>query len=189
MAKKLVHEQKRKQIIEKIDEEYFEETMLKFFLIAYAPISIEEKLVYVEKFIFEIDSWAITDSFVPALKIKSEEREVFWKFILQYTKSENTFEVRFAVVSMLNYYLTEQYVDKVIAILDNIDHEGYYVKMAVAWTLAEIGIKFYEKFITYFQSEKNRLDKFTYNKALQKMIESYRINSEQKDILKKLKRR
>jgi len=36
---------------------------------------------------------------------------------------------------------------------------------------------------------KNNLDKFTFNKTLQKMRESYRIDSEQKNLLKSMKRR
>ena len=58
--------------------------------------------------------------------------------------------------------------------------------MGVAWTIAEIAIKFNEKAMRYLNG-KNNLDKFTYNKSLQKMIESYRISNEQKQILKKMK--
>ena len=50
----------------------------------------------------------------------------------------------------------------------------------------EIGVKYNEKLLKYLNS-KNNLDKFTYNKTLQKMIESYRISKEQKIILKEMK--
>ena len=60
--------------------------------------------------------------------------------------------------------------------------------MAIAWTLSEIGIKYYSKLIEYMNSKTNNLDKFTYNKTLQKMRESYRINNIQKDELKKMKK-
>lgn len=36
---------------------------------------------------------------------------------------------------------------------------------------------------------KNNLDKFTFNKTLQKMRESYRIDDEQKELLKNMKRK
>ena len=80
-------------------------------------------------------------------------------------------------------------VDEVINILNNISHDGYYVKMGVAWCLCEIGIKYNKKFMKYMKSKDNKLDKFTYNKALQKMIESYRIDDCQKDILRQMKRK
>ncbi len=187
LAKKILKED-WKVVLESLKDEYFEEVLLKGFVIAYLPISLEEKLPLIQSFIPLMDSWAITDSFVPTLKVKKKDLELFWNFILPYIKSAQEFEVRFAIISMLDYYLTEEYVDQVITMLDSITHQGYYVKMAVAWTLAEIGIKFSEKAMTYLQSE-NHLDKFTYNKTLQKMIESYRINSEQKDILRKMKRK
>ena len=60
--------------------------------------------------------------------------------------------------------------------------------MGVAWTLAEIGIK-YNDIAMEFLKGKNNLDKFTYNKTLQKMIESYRITDEQKVELRKMKRK
>ena len=56
---------------------------------------------------------------------------------------------------MLDYYIREEYVNEVIKILDNIKHEGYYVKMAIAWTLAEIGIKFNNILMTYLESDNN----------------------------------
>jgi 3-methyladenine DNA glycosylase AlkD len=89
---------------------------------------------------------------------------------------------------MLDYYIIEDHVDKVIKVIEEIQNDAYYVQMAKAWILAEIGIKFNDKAMKYLQSS-NNLNKFTYNKTLQKMIESYRISEEQKILLKKMKRK
>lgn len=174
------------QFMRKENLEYFEEVILQGFVIAYSKLEFKEKLEYIKLFIPKIDSWAISDSFVPALKIKSKNLEEYWSFILPYSKSTKEFEIRFLVISMLDYYLIDEYIDKVIGILKNIKHDGYYVKMAVAWTIAEIGVKFNEKAIKILES--NNLDKFTHNKAIQKMIESYRINDNQKNLLRKMKK-
>lgn len=88
---------------------------------------------------------------------------------------------------MLDYYITEEYIDRVIKTIDDIKNDAYYVQMAKAWVIAEIGIKFNSKAMEYLKGE-NKLDKFTYNKALQKMIESYRISDEQKVILRNMKK-
>ena len=37
--------------------------------------------------------------------------------------------------------------------------------------------------------EKNHLDDFTYNKALQKIIESFRVSPDDKDIIRGMKRK
>lgn len=187
-AKEIVKENNWEKFVKNDKVKYFEEVLLQGLIIGYSKITFKEKLEYIKIFVPRIDSWAISDTFVPTLKIKQKELEEYWKFILLYTKSKKEYEVRFSIISMLDYFITEEYVDEVIKNLDKINHEGYYVKMGVAWTLAEIGIKFNNKAMKYLEG-KNNLDKFTFNKTLQKMIESYRISDSQKDILRKMKRK
>lgn len=166
--------------------QYFEEVILQGLIICYSKMDFDEKLEYLNDYVLKIDSWAINDTVVPTLKVKKCDLEKYWEYILPYTKSSLEFEVRFAVVSMLDYFIIDDYVDKVLIQLNKISHDGYYVKMAVAWALAEIGIKYHEKAINFLK-ENSSLDKFTYNKALQKMIESYRISDKQKENIKKMK--
>lgn len=167
---------------------YFEEVILQGLLIAYSKIDFNKKLELISKFIIRVDSWAMTDTVVPTLKIKSVNYKKYWLFINKYINSKKEFEIRFAVISMLDYYINDEYVDKVIKVLDTIEHDGYYVKMGVAWTLAEIGIKYNSKLLEYLKGN-NNLDDFTFNKTLQKMIESYRIEDEQKILLRAMKRK
>ena len=186
LAKELAEED-YKYYINSIENKYFEEIILEGLIIGYCKVDIYEKLELIKEFVPKIDSWSITDTFCPTLKIKEKDLEKVWNFIMPYLKSNKEFEVRFAIIMMLDYYITDQYVDEVIECLDKVDNEGYYAKVAVAWTLAEIGIKYYDKLIKYLKGN-NKLDTFTYNKTLQKLRESYRISSEQKEELKKMKR-
>lgn len=186
LAKELAEED-YKYYINSIENKYFEEIILEGLIIGYCKVDIYEKLELIKEFVPKIDSWSITDTFCPTLKIKEKDLEKVWDFIMPYLKSNKEFEVRFAIIMMLDYYITDQYVDEVIECLDKVDNEGYYAKMAVAWTLAEIGIKYYDKLIKYLKGN-NKLDTFTYNKTLQKLRESYRISSEQKEELKTMKR-
>ena len=70
--------------------------------------------------------------------------------------------------------------------------------MAVAWAYSICFVKFYDKTKEHFEKDlaKNskqnndrqiKIDKFTYNKSIQKAIESYRLSKEQKDELRNLK--
>lgn len=190
-AKKFVKENDGKTYLDealKGKDKYFEEVLFQGLVIGYTKMKLEEKIEYIKLFIPKIDSWAITDTVIPTFKFKKKELAQVWKFILPYTKSEKEFEVRFAVIVMLDYFIVPQYVGKVIKTLDGIKNDAYYAEMAIAWTLAEIGIKFNDKLITYLKGD-NHLDKFTYNKTLQKMIESYRISEEQKAELRSMKRK
>ena len=58
--------------------------------------------------------------------------------------------------------------------------------MAEAWLLCEMYIKF-PKETTHFL-EKNNLNKFTQNKAISKIHDSYRVSKEEKELLNILKR-
>lgn len=189
LAKEILKENDNwEEFAKKENVKYFEEVILQGLIIAYSKMELKEKEDYIKRFVPRIDSWAINDTFVPTLKIKDKDLKEYWNFILPYTKSDKEFEVRFAVISMLDYFITDEYVDEVLKELNNVTHEGYYVKMGVAWTLAEVGIKYNSKLMELLEGE-NKLDKFTYNKTLQKMIESYRIDNNQKDILRKMKRK
>lgn len=187
LAQKIVKEDDWQAFLKQAQDDYFEEVLLQGLVIAYAKIEMDEKLAYLKWFIPKIDSWEICDTFCPTLKIKPQELSKVWEFIQPYLQSSQEFDVRFAVIMMLNYYLIDEYIDQVLQNLDQVTHEGYYAKMAVAWTIAEIGVKFNKKAMQYLKGD-NHLDKFTYNKALQKMRESYRIEQGQKEILKQMKR-
>ena len=190
-AKKFVKENDSKAYLDEAlrdKDKYFEEVLFQGLVIGYTKMELEEKIEYIKLFIPKIDSWAITDTVIPTFKFNEKELVQVWKFILPYTKSEKEFEVRFAVIVMLDYFIVSQYVDKIIKTLDGIKNDAYYAEMAIAWTLAEIGIKFNDKLMTYLKGD-NHLDKFTYNKTLQKMIESYRISDEQKVELRSMKRK
>ncbi|MCX4303009.1 MAG: DNA alkylation repair protein [Clostridia bacterium] len=187
LAQTLLKEYGLQKVLDNSTDQYFEGVLLQGLVIAYSKISFSEKIPYIKEFVPKIDSWAISDTFTPTLKPKNDELELAWNFIIPYTKSDKEFDIRFAVIMMLDYFITEEYVDKVIKELDKIHHNGYYVKMAVAWTIAEIATKFNDKAIKYLQN--NNLDNFTHNKAIQKMRESYRISKEQKEFLKTLKRK
>lgn len=186
-AQELFKEKDWKQTIEEIDDEYYEEIMLQGMLIGQAKNEdINTILKYVEKYVPKIDNWAICDVFCAGLKITKKYKKEMWNFIQKYLKSDKEFEIRFAVVMILDYYIDEEYLKEDFKIFDDIKHEGYYVKMAVAWAISVCLIKYYEDTIEYLKTSK--IDNWTYNKAIQKAIESYRISDNQKNFLRKLKK-
>ena len=153
-------------------------------------IGLEKKLDFeqIENYVKLIDNWAVCDVFCAGLKQVKKHKEEMWQYIEKYLNSKKEYEVRFAVVIMLDFYIEEKYIEKVLERLRKIKHEGYYAKMAVAWAYSICFIKFYEKTKEEFKNiNKKTLDKFIYNKSLQKAIESYRLNNKQKEELRKMK--
>ena len=185
-AKELYNNGKIEEILI-IKPKYAEEAMLQGMIIGFIKNKeINKILEYIEKFIPSINNWAICDVFCAGLKITKKYPEEMWNFIIKYIYSDKEFEIRFGLVMMLDYYILDKYIDEIFKIVEEVNHDGYYVKMAKAWLLSICYIKYSEKTLEYLK--KSKLDDFTYNKTLQKIIESYRVTKENKEVIRKMKR-
>ena len=176
-----------RKFIAKNESEYFEEIMLQGMVIGYAETDIEEILQYIHEFVPKIDNWSVCDSFCVGLKFTKNNMERVWNFIQAFISSKEEYEIRFGVVMLIFFYVNQEYIDRVLIVIDNIKHDGYYVKMAVAWAISICFVKFPERTMEYLKN--NTLDNFTYNKSLQKVIESMQVDKETKEIIKSMKRK
>ena len=184
-AKELNRKYSLNELLKEIDDTLYEEIMLQGMLIGLSK-NIEEVLKYTKTFIPKIDNWAICDVFCAGLKNTKKYKKEMWNFIQKYLNSDKEFEIRFGIVIILDYYIDEEHLDKNFEIFQKIKNDNYYVKMAIAWAISICLIKYYDKTIKYLK--KAKLDDWTYNKSLQKAIESYRISDEQKEYLRKMKK-
>lgn len=168
-------------------DDTFEEVMLQGMVIGYCKADLEETLKLAEAYIPKINSWSLCDCFCSGLKITEKNRSRVWDFIQPYLTSALEYKIRFGVVMLLGYYVMPEYAPLAFAHFDRIKHEGYYVKMAVAWAISVYFIKLPELTMQYLK--KNELDSFTYNKALQKITESFRVDIETKEIIRSRRRK
>lgn len=115
---------------------------------------LEQKLDMLGRFVPAIDNWAVCDFFCSGAKwIAKGERSIVWERIKGYFTSLREFEVRFAVVAGMVYFLDEKWRDNVLTAIASIDYENirsayspgqvsgnppYYVRMAVAWLLSRL---------------------------------------------------
>lgn len=183
-AKELYKNNKLSEI--KIGNKYYEELVIQGMIIGFQTKEpIEEVIKQIKEFVPKINSWAVCDVFCAGLKITKKYPKEIFNLIQGYLKSEKEYELRFAIVMLLDYYINDEYIDKVLQTLNNVKSDKYYVQMASAWAISICLIKYYEKTILFL--EKCKLDKFTYNRAIQKAIESYRIQDNKKQELRKMK--
>ena len=186
-AKELSKEIVLEDYLKQANSDYYEEIMLQGMLIGLSKEKPEKILEYLRKFIPKIDNWAVCDVTCAGLKFVKKNKKLVWDFLQEYLKSEKEFEVRFALVMLLDFYIEAEYIEEILVICNQTRQEGYYVKMAVAWLISICYIKFPTQTMLFLQD--NQLDDFTYQKALQKIIESYRVTEEEKCLLRKMKRR
>ena len=197
----------------KDEDFYFEERMLRGMIISYASKDMDEMLPYIEAFIPLVDNWSICDSVFMGMEIFQKNRERAWKFIEPYLQSHKEYEVRVALIVMMQHLLkcdkngkkiarlrtvdvsalsdvTEEkglYIDRVLKEVDKVDTTDYYASMAASWLIAEAFCCY--PYHTYEYMIICNLDDRTYNKGIQKIVESRIPTDEVKNLLRGMKRR
>lgn len=172
-------------LINNIMEKYYEEVMLKGFIIG--NFNLDKKIIkkYISEHIVKLSDWSLCDTFVSSLKIVKKYPEFFWKLVLKELKSKNEYHVRFSLVMILNYYISDQYKNEIFKIIKEVNLDKYYVKMANAWLISYMFIYYFDD--TYHFISNNLFDNWTRRKGITKAIESREITKEQKDRLRKLR--
>lgn len=164
----------------------FEEDMLKGMVIGYAPCPLEERLRRIRAFVPSIRDWSVCDSFCAGLKFTNTNKDAVWEFLQPYFASEREYDIRFACVMMLDYYNDQEHLAQNLRILDRLGSKPQYALMAVAWALSMLYVRFPEQVEPYLAE--SRLDRKTYNAALQKIIESRKVDPAQRKRIRQMKR-
>jgi 3-methyladenine DNA glycosylase AlkD len=160
--------------------------LLQALVIAGAPCEYGERLEWLEDFIPSITNWAVCDCLCSSLKSAKQHLPETWEFLQPYLCSREEFSLRFAVVMLMDHFLTEDYIDRVLKILQAIRHDGYYVNMAVAWAVSTAFVRFRDKTLNLLESQ--CLPVWVQNKSIQKCRESRRISEADKAYLATLRR-
>lgn len=187
IAKILIKQYGSEILLENIGSKYYEEAMLQGLIIGYSKFNIDELQHNLEKFIPKIDNWATCDITCSTIKLKENELQPMWQFLQKYAYSENEFEARFVIVMWLDNFLNDTYICDILNCLSNIKNDAYYVKMAIAWLLSVAFVK-QRNATLHFLKNTDCLDDFTYNKTLQKIIESFRVSEQDKELIRNMKK-
>ena len=164
--------------------ESFDYVLLCGLLITHVRLNDQTAIDLTKQYLPHVDSWAHIDIFVE--KKRRFAGEMWQDFALECLRSEAEFTVRYGVVSLMTNFLDEAHIDQVFAALRKVKHDGYYVKMALAWLYATAAVNFFE--LTLAELENEHIDAWTRNKAYQKMRESRRFTPRQQQIILKNKR-
>ena len=136
-----------------------------------------------DKFLPFVDNWSVCDTL--KCKILLSDIDRFYKYLVSCINSKNIYQVRFAFVMMLTYFINEEYIDKCNSLAINYHTDEYYINMAIAWYFSYALIYQYDKTIYIFENK--LLSKWIHNKSIQKALDSFRISNDNKNYLKKLR--
>ena len=169
-----------KDFIRSLPHKFFEENQLHAFIISeYRDFDIA--VMAVDKFLPYVDNWATCDQMSP--KIFAKNADKLLPYIKKWIKSKNVYTVRFAVLSLMRYFMDDKFDEKYADMVLKIKSDEYYVNMMRAWYFATAAAKQFNRvFLCFF-----KLDDWTRRCAIQKACESYRVSDENKVKLKSIK--
>ncbi len=171
------------EFLQQLPHTYYEENNLHGALLSIMYQDVEELLIQIERFLPYVDNWATCDTMSP--KVFRKDLPLVYSYVKKWLRSRETYTVRFALVMMLGFFLGDAFEPEMLQMAAEVTSEEYYVKMAIAWYFSVALVKQYDAAIGYFTSPV--LEPWTHNKALQKAVESRRIDYETKMYLKTLK--
>ena len=181
----------------------YEETVIWGYLINLEKYSFDEQLVMLGRYVPVLDNWAVCDSYCAHAKwMVRADKVALWAFLERWFDSESEFEVRFAVVVAMCYFLNEEWLDKVFERINSLDFdrikskyksvkgkpkeaqqgtvqgaEPYYVRMGVAWLLATALAKFPDQTRAFVRS--SNLPGDVVKLYIRKARESFRTRTEE----------
>lgn len=150
-----------KEFISIMNHNYHEEVLIHGLILGY----IKDPMNYFDDYIKYMNDWQSCDITISNMKYFKYNQDI--NYIKKYLYH------RVGYVILLTYYIKDEYIDELYNIVDNYNSDNYYVKMAVAWLLSYLIIYDKNRAVKYLK--KSKLDDFTYNKGIQKAIESKKI--------------
>ncbi|MGD7407560.1 DNA alkylation repair protein, partial [Ralstonia pseudosolanacearum] len=139
-----------------------------------------------KEYIKKIDNWALCDSFCSSIRIVRNYKEKYFNESIIMSLNEEEFTSRAGLVIILDHFISSENLNRIFKTLNQIASDKLYINMAEAWLICEMYIKYPEETEMFLNN--NNLNKFTQNKAISKIQDSYRVTKEDKENIKKYRK-
>lgn len=163
---------------------YREEVILHGLVMTLIKCDYPQLIEHIKEYANMVISWDTCDvvSFKGLKKYLPEMREDIEYFIY----NKNPWAVRYGFKILMDFYLTDEYIDMVLAYVNSVNSDFYYVQMMQAWLVATAAAKQRDKTLEFLKN--NNLNAATQNMAISKIRDSFRISKEDKELAKNLKK-
>lgn len=165
---------------------YYEEVMIQGLVIS----NVKDEEIFYKYFkshVNKIDNWALCDTFCNSVKIVKKYEEKYFPLSIEMCLNEKEFISRTGLVIILSHFVEEKYLKEIFNTLNKIKSDKFYINMAQAWLICELYIKHPKETLKFVKQ--NNLNKFTHNKAISKIHDSFRVSKEDKEYLNELRRK
>ena len=168
------------------ENEPLELKLIQGFLIGLKKSDEKEFFKDIEKFIPQIDNWAVCDCLCASLKQTKKYKNEMYDFLKKYLASSKEYEIRFGVVMLLNYYIDDTHIERTLRDLSILKSNDYYAQMGIAWALSICYVKYYDKTHNFILN--TNIDKTILALTIKKVCESLRPTEKEKQELKEYKK-
>lgn len=175
-----------REFLESAPDDVLEVLFLKAAAVGGGKMELSERFERVLSFLPKIDNWAVCDALLGWIKPGPVERAAWFAFLSPLFDDEREFFARFAAVMMIRFS-DPDWIAPALSALARVRQPGYYARMGVAWALSHLYVDFPKEVEALLKS--NALEPWVHNKAIQKVVESHRVDEGEKLALKSLKRR
>jgi len=183
LVKEFAKDDDKYLFLSELPHQYYEENNLHAAIVSSISKDINVVMKYVEEFLPYIDNWATCDCFSP--KIFKKYPDLVYEKIQQWIKSNHTYTVRFGIVSLLQFFLDDNFKPEINDLVLSVKSDEYYINIAIAWYFSYALIKQWDASI--YIIENKIMSKWLHNKSIQKAVESFRITDDRKEYLKSLR--
>lgn len=177
--------EEEKAFLKELPHRYFDENWLHVVMISELK-DFHSSIETINAFLPFVDNWAVCDSLKPK-SFKKADPKILISLIKNWISSKETYTCRFGIEMLMDHFLDERFKKNYLTLASKVRSDEYYVKMIQAWFFATALAKQWDSSIIVLEND--ILPTWVHNKTIQKAVESYRISSERKEYLKKLKRK
>lgn len=166
----------------KTNSQIYEVNLLKGMIVS--MLEYEQMKKHINSYLKLVDNWAMIDLVFTNLKIGEDSLDFFKK----YAGSKEEFYARFGIVGLLKCFRQNNDYERVIEALNGVVCEKYNCLMAEAWLISEILIRNPQNAEKIMQKiiKNPHFNREMIKKAIQKACDSYRLDKNLKQRLRKL---
>ncbi len=153
-------------------------------------LTLEERLLYVDRLLPHMTGWATCDLMGSALKVFRDHPLELLSYVSQKLASSDPWTVRVAEVWLLEHYRAPEWVKTSLDLLDapgsralSLAASGdYYLSMSLAWCLSMLAAGDAEAAYARIEGWRDvgRMDEMTIRRTVRKICDSYRFTPEEK---------
>ena len=162
-----------------IEINYIEDILVLGINIAQSKLPFEDKIKQLNDFKPLVISWLVTDCIACSFKINKAEKDLAFKYFLSLLYDNDPMIKRFAIIILMDNFLTEDYLCTILNNIANIQSDIHLLNMGLAWFFTTSFIKYPEittKYVKY-------LNPIAYKMFLQKCRDSKRIKKDEIKVL------